>query len=264
MVGANPQLDVPALALGEPVLEPSRRVVRGDEELHLHLLKLTCPENEIAGRDLVAERLADLRDPERRLSAGELQDVLEVDEDALGGLRAQVDGRALLLHRPDGRLEHQIEVARLGQVAVGALAGVLRGLLTALELVEVIGAEALLAGAAVDERIGEAGEVAGGLPHPRVLDDRAVERDDVVAVLQHRAPPLALDVRLEQDAVMAVVIGRSDPTVDLGGGEDEAAPLAQRDDLLHGHNVAHRWRTLSFLRTCRSTSTAARRATPSM
>src|SRR6185436_6664651 len=73
--------------------------------------------------------------------------------------------------------------------------------------------------------------------------------DDVVAVLQHRAPPLALDVRLEQHAVVPVVVRRSDPSVDLGGGEGEPAPLAQRDDLLHGHDVAHRGRTLSFFRT---------------
>ena len=54
--------------------------------------------------------------------------VLEVDEDPLRGLGAQVDGRALLLDRPDRRLEHQVEVARLGQVAVGRLARVLGGL----------------------------------------------------------------------------------------------------------------------------------------
>jgi hypothetical protein len=42
---------------------------RLDEELHLHLLELAGAEDEVAGRDLVAERLADLRDAERRLLA---------------------------------------------------------------------------------------------------------------------------------------------------------------------------------------------------
>jgi hypothetical protein len=68
--------------------------------------------------------------------------------------------------------------------------GCFDGLAPALQLAEVVGAEALPAGAAVDERIGEAGEVARRLPRARVLDDRRVERDDVVALLDHRLPPL--------------------------------------------------------------------------
>ena len=76
----------------------------------------------LPGRDLVAERLADLRDPERRLAPGELSDVLEVDEDPLRGLGAQEDGRARLLDRADARLEHQVELTRLGQVALARLA----------------------------------------------------------------------------------------------------------------------------------------------
>ena len=132
--------------------------------------------------------------PNGGLPARELEHVLEVDEDALRGLRAQVDRRAGLLHRADRRLEHQVEVARRGQVALGELARVHRRLAPARERVEMVGAEALLAGAAVDERIGEAREVPGGLPRARVLEDRRVQRDDVVALLEHRAPPRALDV----------------------------------------------------------------------
>ena len=62
------------------------------------------------------------------------QDGLEVQEDALRGLGAQVDGRAGLLHGADRRLEHEVELARLGQVALGRLAGVLGRLAPALEL----------------------------------------------------------------------------------------------------------------------------------
>ena len=58
-------------------------------------------------------------------------------------------------------------------------------------LAQVVLAPAPLALAeALDERVGEAVEVAGGLPDLRVLEDRRVEGDDVVALLQHRAPPL--------------------------------------------------------------------------
>ena len=118
----------------------------------------------LPGRDLVAERLADLRDAERRLAARDLRDVLEVDEDALRRLRAEVCVLPRLLDRADPRLEHEVELARLGEVALVGLARTLARLLAALGVVEVVGAEAALAEAAVDERVGEAGDVARRLP----------------------------------------------------------------------------------------------------
>ena len=83
-------------ALRLPVLEPLHVVrARLDEELHLHLLELARAEDEVPGRDLVAERLADLRDAERHLLPRRLLHVQEVHVDALRRLRAQVDdGRA--------------------------------------------------------------------------------------------------------------------------------------------------------------------------
>src|SRR6185295_15390040 len=65
--------EVPAHALLLPVLEPfhvglvRRLRARIDEELHLHLLELTRPEDEVAGRDLVPKRFTDLRDAKRNL-----------------------------------------------------------------------------------------------------------------------------------------------------------------------------------------------------
>ena len=102
-----------------------------------------------------------------------------------------------------------------------------------------IGAEALLAELAVDERVGEPADVAGCLPDLRVEDDRRVERDDVVALLHHRRQPALLDVVLQEHAVVAVVVGRAEPAVDLRRREHEAAPLAERDDLVHGDGVGH-------------------------
>ena len=219
------------------MLEPPRRLLRRDEVLHLHLLELAGAEDEVPGGDLVAEALTDLGDPEWRLLARELEVVLEIQEDALCRLGAQVDGRALLLHRSDAGLEHEVEVARLGQVAVGPLARALRRLATALSVLELVCAEAKLARAAVDERVGEALQMAARVPGLRMEDDRRVECDDVLALLQHRAPPLSLDVGLQQDAVVPVVVGRAKSAVDLAAREHEAAPFAQRDDLLHGDDV---------------------------
>ena len=59
-----------------------------------HLLKLAGTEGEVARGDLVAEGLAYLTNAERQLLAGGALDVLEVDEDALCGLGAEIAGRS--------------------------------------------------------------------------------------------------------------------------------------------------------------------------
>ena len=56
--------------------------------------------------------------------------------------------------------------------------------------------------------------------------------DDVLALLDHRPPPGALDVVLQLDAQGPVVPDRVDAAVDLARREDEAAPLGERDDRL--------------------------------
>src|SRR4029079_10520589 len=150
---------VPCDALLDPVRAPLLRLGGRHEVLHLHLLELERPKDEVAGRDLVSERLADLRDAERRLAARDLGDVLEVDEDALRRLRAEVGVLSRLLERADPRGEHEVELARVGEVALLRLPGVLARPLAALGVVDVIGPIAALAEAAVDERVGEAGDV---------------------------------------------------------------------------------------------------------
>ena len=179
-----------------PVLEPLRRLVGRHEVLHLHLLELARAEDEVAGRDLVAKRLADLGDAERRLLARELEDVLEVDEDPLRRLGAQVGLRARVLDRADVRLEHQVELARLGEVASR---GPRPGSFDGFGGQRSSGRAGRRGSAACTSRQSTSGSVKPArwpdcLPHPRVLEDRRVERHDVVALGQHRAPPLVLDV----------------------------------------------------------------------
>src|SRR5206468_11913526 len=115
--------------------------------------------------------------------------------------------------------------------AIRRLARLLARFAAARGFVQLVGAEAQLARTAVDERIAEALDVAGGLPDPRIEDDRGVERDDVVSFLGHRLEPARLDVVLQEHAVVAVVVGRAETAGDLRGGEDEAAAAAERDDL---------------------------------
>src|SRR5688572_20037066 len=118
---------MPLESLLLPVLEPlhvgaaTRRLLRVDEKLHLHLLELTRAENEVSRRDLVAERLADLGDAERNLLSRRLLDVQEVDVDALRRFGPQVHDRGAVLDWPHDRLEHEVEQPRLGTLAVGVL-----------------------------------------------------------------------------------------------------------------------------------------------
>src|SRR5207249_8777108 len=218
---------------------------------------LARPEDEVARRDLVAERLADLRDAERQLAPRRLQHVVEVDEDALGRLRTQIRERRVLLHGPHEGLEHEVELARRRELALAALraeraadAAVLarlagldgelvalggRTVVRPVELVDLVGTEAPLALAAIDHGIGEVVQMPAGLPHHGVHEDGRVQPHHVVALVDEVAPPDALDVVPQLHAERAVVPARTGAAVDLARLEDEAAPLAQRNDHVHGH-----------------------------
>ena len=126
-----------------------------------------------------------------------------------------------------------------GSVSVPALAAVRAGDLRGRSL-QVVRAEAELAVAAVDHRVAEAGDVAGGLPDARVHDDRRVDALDVVAQLDHVPPPGRLDVVLELDAERAVVPEAGHAAIDLARREDEAASLGEAGDdveVRRGHRV---------------------------
>ena len=156
-VGAHAERVVPGEALLLPVLVLRDRVGGVAEVLHLHLLELEHAEREVPRRDLVAERLADLRDAERQPPARALQHVVEVHEHALRGLRPQVRRRRFVLHRADERAEQQVELALLGEPSHRAAD-------RARVVLDVVGAHARAALEAVDERVGEAVDVPGGLP----------------------------------------------------------------------------------------------------
>src|SRR5205823_5910276 len=70
-------------------------------------------------------------------------------------------------------------------------------------------------------------------PSLRVHQDRRVEAFDVLAIVDHRAPPALLDVFLQLDAQRPVVPHRAEAAVDLRGLEHEAASLGQRHQLVH-------------------------------
>ncbi len=212
----------PVVAERAPVVEPLKVGARLAEELELHLLELAHAEDEVARRDLVAEGLADLADAERELFARGALDVIEVDEDALRGLGAEVDGVLCVLGHALERLEHEVKLTDIGEVVLAAGGagdvvlfdkvlhlllgegvdglGKLEAGLGAPVLNDLVGAEALVALAAVHQRIGEAAEMAARYPGLRVHQDRGVKADVVGILLHELLPPGVLDVLLELGA----------------------------------------------------------------
>ena len=87
-----------------------------------------------------------------------------------------------------------------------------------------------MTGSTLDERIAERSDVTGRDPDLRVHEDPGVEPDDVLAFLDHRPPPSALDVVLQLDPERTVIPDGIDAAIDLARWEDEATPLRQGDD----------------------------------
>ncbi len=103
----------PAHALGFPELVPGPGFVGMAEPFHLHLLELARAIDEVSRRYLVPEALAHLSYAKGNLYARGVDDVLVVEEDALGRLWPQV-----CLHRIDGTdlgPQHKVELARFSQ-----------------------------------------------------------------------------------------------------------------------------------------------------
>ena len=110
---------------------------------------------------------------ERRLFAAGGEHVRKVDEHALRSLRAQIHVSRSVSHRAGLRLKHQVELASFGE---GVLLATVRARFGIIELVEAVPG---LAARAVDERIGEVGQVPGGLPDLRRAQDCGGDQHEV-------------------------------------------------------------------------------------
>src|SRR5262249_19098909 len=113
---SNPILVIPVDSLGDPLLMPLLIGAWHHEEFNLHLLELAHAENEILGCDLVSVCLTNLSNSERQLAISRIENVFEIDEDALRCFGPQISNVVLTLDRPDGCLEHQIEWPGLRQI----------------------------------------------------------------------------------------------------------------------------------------------------
>ena len=241
----------PVLTIVLPVSEPFQIGAGLAEELALHLLELTGAEGEVARGDLVAESLAHLTHAEGQLAAGGALDVGKVDKDALCGLRTQVAGGRAVLGDTNGSLEHQVELADGGKIVLAADGAddVLMLCDESIHLVkahgihvhlgvlltdQLVGAVACLAGAAVQQGVRKAGDVAGGHPGLRVHDDGCIQTHIIGAFLHEFLQPCLFDIVLELNAQRAVVPAVGQTAVNLGTGEHITTVLAEIDDHIKG------------------------------
>ena len=98
------------------------RFLRIEEVFDFRLFEFKRSENELTGRNFVAEAFADIADAERKLDPGGIQDIGEVGENPLRRFAAQVNRKLLSLDDADRRLEHDIKrFRRENVVPVGRL-----------------------------------------------------------------------------------------------------------------------------------------------
>ena len=315
-VVAEAQCTVPGHTGLLPLLPPLHLLAGTYEELHLHLLEFAHAEDELAGHDLVAERLSDLRDSERQFHAAGLLHVQEIDEDTLCRLGTQVDRIGTLGRRAHLGREHQVELAHLRPVArtrnrahdlavdddltqfiqvIGVLGGhetlvhlvalgegfghtgrslavlllverlpeALAGLLDLFfDLFILLGqpvfdqhvsAVTLLRVLVVDQRVVERTDMARSLPRAGMHEDRGIQPHDILVQLDHRIPPITLDVILQLHAVLAVVVDGAEPVVYLARGEYEPVLLAVRHQFFEKFFLRHFILFLNYFPNYKST-----------
>ena len=170
--------------------------------------------------------------PNGTFCARGVEHVLELREDGLRGLGAEIGLVFVAGNRADEGVEHQVERPWL-RLFLGAFGHRFAGPLRAAHVLDLIGAETALARFAIDHRIAECVHMARRLPDRRVHDDAGIEADDVLALAGHRLPPGFAEVALQFGAQRAVIPKTVDPAVDLRRLENEAPVFAETRDFLH-------------------------------
>ena len=224
-VGRDAQVDIPLHARLAPVVVPLRTFAWRNEEFELHLFELARAKNKVTGGNFISETFTHLSNSKWRLLATRLQDVGEIDEHTLRSFWAKINSRTLTLDRAGMRLEHQIKSAC---ICKGATFFRLR----TIPIIELILSKSALADRAVDKRIAEVAQVSTGFKNLGCPENRCINQYDVVALLNHRANPRIFNVAQHQRTKRAVVIRRTETTVDFAARIDESATLTKVDDLV--------------------------------
>ena len=100
-------------------------------------------------------------------------------------------------------------------------------------LYDFIGAVPAFAFLAVDQRIVEAGDVAGGHPNAGIHQNGAVDAHIVRAFLYEFLPPCFFDVVFQLNAERSVIPAVRKAPVNLGAGIDKSAVCGKSNNFLH-------------------------------
>ena len=240
IVRGNSQRGEPVVAGIDPFLMRALVFAGPDEVFHLHLFEFARAENEVAGRNFIAKRFANLRDAKGQLAAARRQDVCKVDEDTLRCFRAEISQsvRIAFSRRSECCFQHRIESARSRPVSrttgstLDVQCHVHRAPAVSLRHPDkvMISPEATLTFAAVYKPVIKRVFMSAVLPHQAIQNDRRVESFNVVALVDHPAPPSLLDVIAKLDAERTVVPGAAEAAVDFRRGKDKPAPLGEGND----------------------------------
>ena len=235
-----------------PVLEPFQIGAGFAEKFQL---ELAHTEDEVAGRDLVAEGFANLTDAERQLAPGGALHIHKVGKDALRGFGTQIHRVFRILGDTLEGFEHQVKLPDVGKVVLAAggagdLVLVDKGFHFLLRervdgLVQrkavfgapifdqLVRAEPLVALAAIHQRIRKARQVTAGDPGLRVHQNGGIQPHIVGVFLHEFFPPRALDVVFQFHAQRAVVPCVGESAVNFRSRKHKATAFAKRDDLVH-------------------------------
>ena len=224
MLFFDAQFLVPVQPLIDPLFKILLLGAGFDEVFDFHLFKFTVAENEVAGGNFITERFTHLGDAEGQFLAGGGNDVLKIDEHALGGFRPQVDGGIGVFDRAHKGLKHQVELARIGKLAAAGRAGL---------LFQFVRPPALLAAFAFHQRVGEILEVSAGYPDLGMHQDTGIDTDHIIPALDHIFPPGVFDIAFQLDAQRSEVPATGQTAVDFAALKDKPPPAAEGNNFLH-------------------------------
>ncbi len=214
-----------------------------------NLLELSGTEGKVAGGDFVAERFTNLCNAEWEFLSGGTLDICKVDKDALCSFRTQINLALCILGNALEGLEHQVELADIGEVgaaAVRAFDAVFLDEVHHLLVAPAVGGfagEVLnqlirtvtgLAVFTVHERVRKSANMTGSDPNLRVHQDGAVQADIVWALLNKAFPPCAFNIVFQLYTKRTIIPGVGETAVDFGTSKNEASALAQSNDFFHG------------------------------
>jgi len=219
---------------------------RRNEILHLHLLELTRPQDEVAWGYFVTKRLTNLRNTKRQLATHRSLHIQKVNEYALCGFGSEIGERRGIVVGDCAQLglQHRVEGASFRPIARATRRTFVVG--------DLVGSKSTLTLAAINQRIVEGCFVTRILPDETIENDRRIDSLDVVAFVDEPAPPGLLYVVAKLNAEWAIVPGAAESAVNFRRGKNKTSPLGERND---GVDV---WCSHEYIKPQRSTKSTSR------